>query len=160
MPSIDERLRRLEDIEEIRALKHLYAFHCDSGYDADGLASLFTEDAVWASNQFGTHVGREAIRRFTAGNSERITWALHCMVNGQIEVASDRRTASARWSLIEFATMVVPGTTERDAVVMSARYDETLVRQGEVWKFRRMDVLFHNVSNWDKGWVLQRFREV
>jgi hypothetical protein len=37
----------LEDAEAIRNLKARYAGLCDNQYDADGIASLFTEDAVW-----------------------------------------------------------------------------------------------------------------
>ncbi|MBJ7599510.1 nuclear transport factor 2 family protein [Candidatus Nephthysia bennettiae] len=158
--SLEARLARLEDIEAIRGLKHLYAFYCDNGYDADGLASLFTEDAVWQSNHFGTHRGREAIRQFSAGNRETITWALHCMVNGRVEIGADGRTASAHWNLIEFATMVaLDRSSARDAVIMTANYDESLVKQEGAWKFQRMDVHFHQISNWDKGWVLQPLRK-
>jgi hypothetical protein len=40
---IERRLRVLEDGEAIRNLKARYAALCDNQYDADGIASLFTE---------------------------------------------------------------------------------------------------------------------
>ena len=45
MPDADleARVRRLEDIEAIKQLKARYCALCDAGYDADGIAPLFTE---------------------------------------------------------------------------------------------------------------------
>ena len=47
LQQIERRLQVLEDAEAIRNLKARYAALCDNQYDADGIASLFTEDAVW-----------------------------------------------------------------------------------------------------------------
>src|SRR5215469_14718749 len=47
LEQIERRLQVLEDAEAIRNLKARYAALCDNQYDADGIASLFTEDAVW-----------------------------------------------------------------------------------------------------------------
>ena len=44
---LERRIRRLEDIEALRTLKHRYATYCDDGYDAGRLAPLFTDDAIW-----------------------------------------------------------------------------------------------------------------
>ena len=60
--TIEVSLKRLLDIEAIRALKYRYARLCDDGYPPDELAAMFTEDGVWQSDLFGTYKGREAIR--------------------------------------------------------------------------------------------------
>jgi SnoaL-like domain len=60
---IERRLQMLEDAEAIRNLKARYAASCDNQYDADGITSLLTEDAVWESPALGRFEGREAIRR-------------------------------------------------------------------------------------------------
>jgi nucleotidyltransferase/DNA polymerase involved in DNA repair len=60
----ERRLRALEDAEAIRNLKAHYAALCDRQYDADGIAALFTEDALWDSPAPGRFEGREAIRAF------------------------------------------------------------------------------------------------
>jgi len=39
-------IQTLESIEAIKKLKARYCALCDNQYDADGLATLFTEDAV------------------------------------------------------------------------------------------------------------------
>jgi len=50
---IERRLQVLEDAEAIRNLKARYAALCDNQYDADGIAMLFTEDALWESPGLG-----------------------------------------------------------------------------------------------------------
>jgi hypothetical protein len=160
--SLEARLARLEDIEAIKALKARYAYYCDHGYDADGMASLFVEDSTWTSNAFGTYHGREAIRAFQANISSQILWALHFMICPVVDVSDDGQNATGSWYLIELATMVrgsdAPEPDVRDAVVMSAVYNDTFVREDGQWKFKKVEVEFHQVSDLDKGWVLQKFR--
>ncbi len=69
LKQIERRLQVLEDAEAIRNLKARYAALCDNQYDADGIASLFTEDAVWESPALGRFEGRDAIRNFFRGAS-------------------------------------------------------------------------------------------
>jgi hypothetical protein len=66
---------------------------CDNQYDADGIASLFTEDAVWESPALGRFEGREAIRSFFQGASGIFSFAIHYSLNGHIEVESDTARA-------------------------------------------------------------------
>jgi ketosteroid isomerase-like protein len=94
---LEQRLQVLEDAEAIRNLKARYAAFCDSQYDADGIAILFTEDALWESPGLGRFEGREAIRNFFRGASAIFPFAIHYSLNGHIEVDGD--TARARWYL-------------------------------------------------------------
>jgi hypothetical protein len=66
---MERRLQVLEDAEAIRNLKARYAALCDNRYDAEGIASLSTEDAVWESPGLGRFEGREAIGCFFRGAS-------------------------------------------------------------------------------------------
>ena len=74
--TLEQRVQRLEDYEEIRQLMVRYAAAMDNNFDANEIASLFTEDAVWtispATPVTGRHEGREAIGKFFAGLVERI----------------------------------------------------------------------------------------
>ena len=64
LEQVGRRLQVLEDAEAIRHLKARYAALCDNQYDADGIASLFSEGAVWESPALGCFEGRDAIRNF------------------------------------------------------------------------------------------------
>jgi len=84
---IERRLQVLEDAEAIRNLKARYAALCDNQYDANGIASLFTEDAVWESPVLGRFEGRDAIRNFFRGASG--IFFFHYSLNGHIDVDGD-----------------------------------------------------------------------
>jgi ketosteroid isomerase-like protein len=148
---LDVRIRRLEDIEAIRALKARYAYLCDTGYDPDKLAALFTEDGVWESDKFGRHVGRAAIREFFAGTSSSITFAMHYMTNPEIEVAGD--DASGRWHLFQACTFAENNTP----IWGSGRYFERYRRTDEGWRFRHLTLTSCFWTPFDRGWVLTRF---
>src|ERR1043166_5893708 len=83
---LERRLQVLEGAEAIRNLKARYAALCDSQYDADGIATLFTEDALWESPGLGRFQDREAIRNFFRGASAIFSFAIPYSLNGQIEV--------------------------------------------------------------------------
>src|SRR5881227_2123286 len=100
---MERRLQALEDAEAIRNLKARYAALCDNQYDADGIAMLFAEDAVWESPALGRFEGREAIRNFFRGASGIFSFAIHYSLNGHIEVEGD--TARARWYLFMPCTL-------------------------------------------------------
>ena len=60
LEDLARRVQVLEDIEAIKKLKARYCAYCDNNYDADGLASLFTEDAIWdGGERLGRSVGQE-----------------------------------------------------------------------------------------------------
>jgi hypothetical protein len=156
---LERRIRRLEDIEAIRDLKMTYAKLCDEGYDADGILALFAEDDVsWVSDVFGTYVGRDEIHAWFDNVDEEIRWALHFMINPRVEVADDGQTATGSFYLLELATMSAAGGGDPDAVILTGKYADELVKVDGEWKFKRIEVNFEQVSNLDQGWVRQQFR--
>ena len=62
LENLEKRIKVLEDIEDIKRLKRRYCLYCDDSYDADALADLFTEDAVWDGGIRGKSEGREEDR--------------------------------------------------------------------------------------------------
>jgi len=103
LAQLEQRVQVLEDINAIRHLKARYAAYCDDQYNPEGLAALFTEDAVWESQGLGRFAGRDAIREFFRGASQLFTFAIHYSLNGQIDVQGD--TARAQWYLFMPCTL-------------------------------------------------------
>jgi ketosteroid isomerase-like protein len=147
----EAQIRRLADIEALKTLKHRYAAYCDDGYNADGIASLFTEDAVWDGGPFGRFEGREAIREFFTGLPEAVDWACHYMLNPVIEVDGDAATGA--WLLWQ------PLVLKKDSQAMwiSARYDDTYVRVGDEWLHKSVEVDIQAFSPYEKGFGKMRF---
>jgi uncharacterized protein (TIGR02246 family) len=151
LDAIERRLQALEDAEAIRNLKARYAALCDRQYDADGIAALFTEDALWDSPGLGRFEGREAIRAFFRGAAAIFSFAIHYSLNGHIEVEGD--TARARWYLFMPCTLA-----EGNQARWRAGIDhETYARVGGTWLFRskRSEPVMN--APFETGWAKTRF---
>jgi len=151
MPTLEERVQRLEDIEAIRRLKIRYAALCDAQYDPDGLASLFTDDAVWdGGSDFGVHQGKQAIHAFFAGVSKQITFALHFMIGHAIDIAPSGDEASGTWYLLE------PATMNGRAVWIAATYNDRYRKVGGQWLFSHVKINLAFITPYETGWVKER----
>lgn len=151
LAQIEQRLQALEDVNAIRNLKAKYAAYCDDNYNPDGLAALFTEDAIWESEGFGRFEGREAIREFFRGASQIFSLAVHYSLNSQIEVTGD--TAQAQWYLFMPCTLAA----ENRALWRASIDQEWYVRLNGVWMFKHKSSapIFH--SPFEAGWAKTRF---
>jgi ketosteroid isomerase-like protein len=151
LESIENRLRALEDIEEIKKLKARYSVYCDEDYDPDGLASLFAEDGVWDGGARGRADGREQVRALFSGMAKVIPFAVHMVMNPVIEVDGD--TAKGTWYFLGALT-VADGN---QALWTSLWYDEEYVRVDGEWKFKRLKVNPFFSTPFDQGWAKTRF---
>ena len=81
---------------------------------------------------------------------EVLSFALHWVVNPLITVAGDE--ARARWYLIEPCT----GARSGRALWGAGHYDDRLVREGGVWKFREVVLQQIFWTPFDAGWAKKR----
>jgi uncharacterized protein (TIGR02246 family) len=151
MKTLEERLRVLEDIEEIRKLKARYAAACDDNYDADAIAALFTEDAIWDGGSLGRADGRAAIHKFFSRATEFFPFAIHNVMNPIIDVEGDR--ATAQWYLLQPATMA----KGNQAVWLAAVYHDDYVRHDGRWMFKHLRVESHFLTPYEEGWARKPF---
>ena len=77
MPTLEQRVQRLEDLEQITEITMQLARHFDNNYHADGVVSLFTDDGVFDGGPFGRYEGLQAIHGFFETITEQITFAKH-----------------------------------------------------------------------------------
>lgn len=155
---IEERIGRLEDIESIKQLYHQYATYCDNGYDADGMGTLCTDDAVWESNKFGTYHGRDEIKGFIVEAGKMLVFALHYMDNATIDVAPDGQSATGRWILFEPAVMTREDEEGTDSVIITADYLNDFVKVDGEWRIKHVRANFRTIANLQDGWHDERFR--
>jgi hypothetical protein len=141
--SLEQRLRRLEDIEEIKKLKARYCEACDGGWgerashDCEKIVALFAEDGVWEGGVYGRREGRDAIREFYQHNPE-VPFAFHLLTNPIIEVDGDQ--AAGRWHLLISLT-----SADQNAVLIGGVFDDQYVRTAEGWRIKRsqFSLAFH-----------------
>ncbi len=151
MPSEDmeRRLQRLEDMEAIKKLKAQYCAHCDDNYNAEGIASLFTEDGVWDGEPRGVNHGREAIRQFFSRGHQRVPFAVHMVMNPMIEVEAEK--AHGTWYLFQAVT------EGGQAKWVSGRYEEDYVKVKGRWLIKKLWVRFNFWTPYEQGWVKQKW---
>lgn len=133
--TLEQRVARLEAMEEVKRLKARYCAYCDDQYDPDGIAGLFAEDGTWDGESFGRYVGREAIRTFFRRASGEITFAAHLVLNPIIDI-TDAAHATGKWRLIMPATVRIDGKSEARWLV--GAYDERYVFVSGVWLFQTL----------------------
>ncbi len=148
--SLEQRISRLESIEQIRVMKAVYCDLCDRGYDPDGLAALFTDDAVWDGGIFGRYEGKAAIRDFFASISGSLVFAAHLVMNPIIGFIDDD-TATGKWRLLEPASVAEAG--KPDSKLLLAAYEDVYVRVGGAWLNKSVKVHVNFFEPISKGWA-------
>lgn len=146
--SLEARIKRLEDLEEIKQLMSVYCFHADNR-DGANWSQVFTEDGVFETDLYGTTEGRAAIRALN-----HRSFAIHYNTNPIIEIDGDR--AVGKWLLLMPCSFDVAEGGKR-AVWAAAKYVNDLERVGGKWLFRRVRLNSIMWTPFDKGWELDRF---
>jgi hypothetical protein len=137
--SVEHRIARLEDAEEIRRLTIRYADGADRRNDPRIMRDLFARDAVWEAEDFGVFRGRD---RILTGLREiarsRVSGTVHYMIAPLIEVARDRRSARASWRLWELAHLREEVGSRSQQVMAAGDYRCRLVRTNGKWRFQHV----------------------
>lgn len=81
--TLEEKVQRLLDIEEIKTIPFHYARNCDR-LDAEAISSIFTEDGVYWSAGLGPIKGRKAISDYFGAAYVHEKSATHLMGNQQV----------------------------------------------------------------------------
>jgi ketosteroid isomerase-like protein len=132
--TVEERLRRLEDREEIRRLVQDYRRHLDAR-DLKSYGLLFAADGEWLG---GTGYGQTPAG-ITAMLEERLpgnscpsgpaSW--HILTEPEIELQGNRATGAVTWAL------VVRGDGDTPVMRLLGHYEDTYVREHGRWRFQR-----------------------
>ena len=139
--TLEQRITRLEDIEAIKQLKARYAEICDDLHNPDRIASVFAEDAIWESPDFGVAKGHAEIRALFERFKAMFSFSQHNMMNPIITVDGNRATGS--WYIMGPWTQTDDGSRKWYAL----RYDDDYVKVGGEWKYAHLRVVLRMVSD-------------
>lgn len=136
--SLEQRIDRLESIQEITQLKYAYCAACDDDHNGPAVANLFVPNGVWdAGAGIGRAEGTEAITKLMMairdGGSMRNS--AHQVFNPRINIEGD--IATAHWRLLMMYTANTDNMSERFRRVVGY-YDETYVRVDGTWKYQEL----------------------
>jgi ketosteroid isomerase-like protein len=154
--TVEERLRRLEDTEEIRQLTQEYRRHLDAR-DLDAYGKLFASDGEWLG---GTGYGKTPagitamlVERLpgNSGPAGQASW--HLLTEPEIELYGDRAAGTVTWALVARGD---GGTPE---MRLFGHYEDTYVREHGRWRFQRRIAhtdIPHRELDIPAGWTTER----
>ncbi len=153
METLEQKVQRLLDIEEVKNMIATYARGADRKNDPEIMGPLFSEDGVWECKGFGRHQGREEIARALSETGQRdITWTLHYMISPTVKINPDGTTGTAHFYLWELANMRgKSGNIE--ACWAGGTYDVDLVKPDDRWYFHHTRLNLKLIVPYDKGWA-------
>lgn len=141
MSELEKRITRLEDIEAIKQLKVRYSHICDDDHNPDTIASVFAEDGIWESADFGVAKGPDEIRELFSNFRKMFNFSQHNMMNPLIEVNGDRATGV--WYIMGPWTY----TENNEEKWLALRYDDDYVKIDGEWKYQHLRVALRMVAD-------------
>ena len=128
---LEARLRRQEDIEQIRRLKVQYFEACDGGFGGirshvpEEIAATFAEDGLWDGGPYGHLRGRAAVAEFYRKVPQMLAFTV--LSEPVIDIEGDR--ATGRWNVLVYSASG-PDASQLTGGVHHDQY----VRTDEGWK--------------------------
>ena len=150
--SLVHRISLLQDREEIENLISMYGYYLDK-QQWDLLTDLFAEDSTMEISQRGIYVGRKSVMRawelFGPQNIERNHLHNHIQMQPVIHVAPDGQRA---WVRSRALSML--GTFEGMGIWGDSVYENELVKEEGVWKFKKDHLYTTFFAPYDAGWAM------
>ena len=144
--TIEQRIQRLEDIEEIRYLQAKYQ-RCLDCRDFDGIKECFAIDVVSSyGNGEMAYTGSENVIAFLKGVMSIDMPSAHMIHGGEIDILSESK-ASAKWYLQDFLINKEHGVNIHGAAI----YENTYEKVDGTWKiktigYKRMYEYYDTIS--------------
>jgi hypothetical protein len=146
------RIRLLQDTEEIENLISMYGYYLDK-QQWDLLTDLFVEDSTMEISQRGIYIGKKGVRRawelFGPQNIERNHLHNHIQMQPVIHVAPDGLHAWVRSRALSQL-----GTFGSTGIWGDSVYENELVKEAGVWKFKKDHLYTTFFAPYDTGWAM------
>lgn len=149
LAEIERRLTRLEDIEAVKQLKARYCEICDDDHNPDRITSVFAEDGIWESKEFGTGRGHAEIRKLFRGFQELIEFSQHNVMNPIIEVKGNR--ATGEWYFMGPFRF----RAGHQAKWLALQYQDDYVKLDGQWKYQHLRINLRLLAPYEEGWAKQ-----
>ena len=137
------------DKQLIRELQNSYSYSIDSG-QYDNLDSMFMPDAIYDFGPAGFSDNLNEVKRTIRNAIEPLTVAQHVNGNEWADIRGDTATAGCYFQV----HMYLEGMAGGEHFEMGGRYDDTLVRTTDGWRFaKRAITILWSDGNPDVRWV-------
>jgi hypothetical protein len=156
---LEDKVRTLEDIEEIKSLQRIYGYYLDNDMQDDiiGLFSDYTESVEIADR--GVFLGKEGVRKMFKGILGKegkaippeLTLHLVMQHQGVVHVAEDGKTAKGRWQGWMVGTKPVAGVNRQ--TWGHGIYENEYVKENGTWKFKKLYFNLTFQTPYEDGWL-------
>ena len=144
---VEERIKRLEEIEAIKRMKAEYVLACDDRRWDDAML-YFTARPIVAFGPFGRFTSRGALEKFFKKTMPvTIKFTIHRLCNPIIDV--NGRKAKGIW-YCEIPSTHIPTNT---AILQQGTYFDEYVKEGDKWKHAKCDLVYSYITEFGEGWV-------
>lgn len=163
LKELEERIRRLEDIQDIKNLQARFQFYLGM-LDADKIVECFARKEAGVSCEIGdrgVYLGIKQIRELFQSMQkvfkEKPGKMGHIMdMNSVIEVDKGGKTAVGLW--YGFGPLSLPETTDPDkrdltAMWIFGKYDMKYIKEDGKWKFLNFRFVLIFRTPFDQGWI-------
>ena len=160
--NLEARIRRLEDIDDIKNIITKYGYYIDM-QQWEAVIDLYADDAVAEMSYPGTalpnagvFIGRQQIadgfyRGWEVGFGKR--WTAHNIVMPLVEVDGD--WAYGTWYLL--AMTMYTKDEDKMAYWSHAKFNHVFQRIGDKWFIKRERIIFSLRTPYDQGWHKEGF---
>jgi len=161
--SLREKVRTLEDIEQIKTLQRAYGYYLDN-QNIDDLGDLFADNATTEMGP-GINEGKEKIKEslkknmFKRNDGSKRLW-VHLQFQGVINVDPDGKKANGRWQMLGLSTDYLgksPGVLE--PMIGLGVYENEYVKENNSWKIKKLTFNRWFRCKWQDGWVKETIIE-
>jgi len=147
---LQRRIGLLQDVDAVENMVSMYGYYLDK-QQWDLLTDLFAEDSTMEISQRGIYVGKKGVRRalelFGPQNIEPEHLHNHIQLQPVINVAPDGQHAWVRSRALSEL-----GTFGRVGIWGDGVYENELVKENGVWKFKKDHIYTTFFTPYDPGW--------
>jgi hypothetical protein len=160
MEELQARLTRLQDIQAIKKLQHIYGYYQDYS-QWQKIVDLFTaSDPSVEEADRGIYRGQTGIRRYylelLGGKEPRPGWlSIMFQLQGVVTVAEDGCNAKGRWYGMGMEAKPTVSLHEGDLrqTWISGTYENEYVKENGIWKFKRVYFNLTFRPPFEEGWL-------
>jgi hypothetical protein len=161
--SLEEKVRKLEDIDQIKELQRIYGYYLDNRM-YDEAIDLFSENTEYFEvSSLGVFRGKAGVRKFLTNmknNSlkkpERARGlSLHMQLQGVVHLNPDGKTAKGRWQ----CWMVLNQTFNKElhAIWGLGVFENEYIKEDDKWLFKILRVNIRFMAPYEDGWLKTPF---
>jgi len=150
---LEQQVAQLEDLAAIKRLQRLYGYYVDEG-QWDAVADLFSDDGSIEIGLDGVYRGRQRVRDYLHALGEGRNGLApgqlneHFQLMPVVTLGADGRSALGTWRAV-----ILAGTLGKSALWGEGPYENEYVKEGRVWKIRRLHWYQTLLVPYEGGWA-------